>query len=50
MLLAGVSEDEERVGCRATWRLTLSTLRREGYMVATGSHGSFDLSVCPQIG
>lgn len=31
MLLAGVSEDEERAGYRATQRLTLSILRREGY-------------------
>lgn len=31
MLLAGISEDEGKVGYRETWRLTLSTVRKEGY-------------------
>lgn len=31
MLFARVSEDEERVGYNTTRRLTLITLRREGY-------------------
>lgn len=30
VLLAEVSEDEERGGFRETWKLTLSTLKREG--------------------